>query len=201
MFEVTEEVWPVVIATEPGEGFTRGRWLARWGATTLLDHVLAEVRRWELGDGLVILGEDAETILASVDYSGFSVIIDPEWAEGTAASLRTGFDLLQRETDAAAALVINAAVPTVSRSVVDALLRAATESERPAVVPKYRYAAGEPVLLARWLWPQLVGVDRNASLANVLDAHPDWIEEVWIDQVPPVVVDSPDALARVAPRR
>lgn len=198
---MADDVRPVVVATKPGTGFPRGRWLARWGDTTLLDHVLSEVRRWGLGEGLVILGADAEAVLRAIDFSEFSVIIDPEWAEGTAASLRTGFDLLQRETDAPAALVVNAAVPLVSGMVVEALIGAATSTDRPAIVPKYRYAFGEPVLLTRWLWPQLVGVDRDASLSNALDAHQDWIEEVWIDQIPPIRVETPDDLARVAPRR
>ncbi len=198
---MADGVRPVVVATEPGRGFPDGRWLARWGGTTLLDHVLTQVRGWELGEGLLILGEGAETIVDRIDYSGFTVIIDPEWREGTASSLRTGFDLLQRESETEAALVVNAARPGVSSSVVDTLLQAAATTDRPAVVPKYRYALGEPVVLARWLWPRLVGVERTASLTNALESHREWIHEVWIDQVPPPIVDTPEALAAVAPRR
>ena len=198
---MTGDIRTVVVATEPGKGFPSCRWLLPWGGTTLLGHVLTNVRAWGLGEGLLILGEHADEVVDRVDFSGFSAIIDPEWSEGSAASLRTGFDLLQRETETTAALVVSAALPSLPTGVVNVLLAAAEDSDRPAIVPKYRYAIGEPVLLVRWLWPQLVGVERTASLANALEAHPDWIEEVWIDQLPPVRVDTPEAFSRIAPRR
>lgn len=177
------------------------RWLARWGKSTLLEHVLDQVRAWGLEDGILVLGEGAESVLDSVDHTGFAVILDPEWKEGPAASLRTAFDFLQREGDIEAALVVDASYPNLSADVTRSLVAAAETTERPAIVPKYRYAIGEPVLLRRWVWPQLVGVDRSASLGGLLETHRDWVHEVWVDRTPPPQIDSPEALASLAPRR
>lgn len=194
-------VCPVVLATAPGKGFADSRWLARWGKTTLLEHVLGQVRGWGFDDGILVLGDDAELIIDRIDLSGFAVILDPEWKEGPAASLRTAFDFLQREGETEAALVVDAAYSNRNADVARALVAAAETTERPAIVPKYRYALGEPVLLRRWVWPQLVGVDRSASLGSVLETHRDWVHEVWVDRVPPPQIDTPEALEGLAPRR
>jgi|GEM_PF-836227 len=191
----------VVLASQPGEGFAASRWTVPWGATTLLGHVLAEARTWPPASGLVVLGDNAETVLDEVDMVGFSVLVDPEWAEGEAASLRASLDYLQRDDAIEAILLVSGAMPLVPPGTVEQLLAAHDARTHPATVPKYRYAWGRPLILDRQLWPRLLGLEGGTTVEAVLATHTKWVSEVWIDHLPPSLVTRPDDIETLAPRR
>ena len=86
----------VVLANEPGSGFTGSKYLGTIGGTTLIDGVLADVSDWPVDDTVVVLGPDAEDILLAMAPADATVVIDLEWREGTAASLRVGLDVVLR---------------------------------------------------------------------------------------------------------
>ena len=69
-----------------------------------------------------------------------------------------------------------------------------------AVVPKYRYAEGPPYVVHRSLWQRLMGMEENARIESLLKAHPEWVDELWVDRLPPATIESVDDLAAVAPR-
>ncbi len=184
----------LVLAADPGEGFDATRWLAPWSGTTLLDASLASVRAWQEEPGVVILGYGAEEVLDAVDFAGFVVVIDPEWAEGESASLRVGVDYLMRDEGIDGAVVVDAAVPTVDPVVVQDLMQSHIAQDRPLTMPKYRYARGRPVIVARSLWTRLLGFEGDTGLDPVIETHPRWINEVWLDSLPPAAITTPDDL-------
>lgn len=188
----------MVVASQPGEGFTTSRWLAGVGATGMLDHVLTEARSWPAEPGLVVLGADAEEVLNAVDFTGFSVLIDPEWEEGEVASLRAGLDFLGRDPEIGAVLLVSAEMPIIPPGVVPDIIAAHQAGERPATVPKYRYAHGRPVVIGRELWPSLLGIEKGTTLEGVLATHTRWVTEVWIDHLPPTIMASPADLQKLA---
>lgn len=190
----------VVIASQPGSGFVSSRWTARWGATTLLGHVLSAARAWPVVPGLVILGADAEEVLDTVDLEGFSVLIDPDWAEGEASSLQAGIDYLQRDEAVEAVVLASGDMPLIPAGTVGALLDAGRRGSSPAVVPKYRYAHGRPLLVKRDLWPRLISLAAGTSVETVLATHGALVTEVWVDHLPPPVVTRPEDLEMLAPR-
>ncbi len=189
----------MVLAARPGDGFERTRWLEPWGRGTLLGHVLDEVRTWPVTPGVVVLGRDAEPVIDRIDFSGFSVLIDPEWREG-AAALRAGLDYLMRQPDIEAVVLADGDTPQVTEKVVSQLMDAHRESKRPVTVPKYRYTRGRPLVIDRELWPRLIGLEENSEVEAVLDTHADLVEEVWVDALPPRHVLTPDDLKQLAPR-
>ena len=188
----------MVLASQPGEGFATARWLARVGQTTLLDHVLAQARRWPSEPSLVVLGSDAEEVLDRIDFTGFAVLIDPEWQEGEAASLRAGLDFLGREPDGDAVLLASGEMPILPPGAVEEIVGAHQSAGTPATVPKYRYARGRPMVLGRELWPRLLGIEVGTTLEGVLATHAKWVTEVWIDHLPPPKITTPEDLRLLA---
>ncbi len=191
----------MVLAARPGVGFTEPPWLHRWGDTTLIEHVLGEVRSWPVDPGLVVLGAGAEEILDTVDLSGFMVVVDPEWEEGEAAPLRAGVDVLMRENDVDSFVLTSADVPALPAPVVAELVAAHARGDRPLTIAKYRYARARPIVVRRELWPRLLGLEDDAGIEAVLDTHSSWVEEVWVDHLPPRVIGSPRDLEERSPRR
>lgn len=195
------EIVTMLMASQPGEGFESSRWLAHWGRETLLGHAVAAAGDWSIPLFVVVLGSDAERILEEVDVGDAAVLVDPEWNEGEAASLRAGLDYLQRFRDVEAVLLADAAMPSVPPEVVPALVAAHRTSTRLLTVPKYRYSLGRPMVVGRELWSRLLGLEGGATPESVVATHEQWVNEVWFDHLSPAQVLTPDDLSDLAPRR
>jgi molybdenum cofactor cytidylyltransferase len=181
----------LVLAAGSSQRMARPKQLLDWGGRPLLEHVLSAVASWPVAVVVVVLGAYAEEILDRVDFGSALVVINPGWEEGLAASLRVGLDLLTRDARYDAAFVTLADQPQIPSEVPGALLAGAEESGRPAVVPVYRYQRGNPVLVARSLWPQLMSLQGDAGAGSLLRAHPAWVHEVRFDHAAPADIDTP----------
>ena len=164
--------------------------LLDWGGRPLLERVVAAVHAWPVSPVVVVLGAHADDILERVDMGGALVVVNPEWEEGIASSLRVGFDLLAREVTADWAFVALGDQPRIPPDVPPALLAAAEGNVREAIVPVYRYQRGNPVLVGRPLWPRMMSLQGDAGAGASLRAHPAWVLEVRFDHAAPGDVDS-----------
>jgi len=165
--------------------------LLDWQGRPLLEGVVGAVARWPVAGVVVVLGAHAEEILDRVDFGGATVVLNPEWEEGLAASLRVGLDLLSRHPRYEATFVALGDQPEIPAEVPSALLGAAEETGRPAVVPRYRYQRGNPALVARRLWARLMSLEGDAGAGSLWRAHPAWVHEVRFDHPAPVDIDTP----------
>ncbi len=178
----------VLPAEEPGIS------LLQWKGGPLLGAVLAEISEWPVEPLVVILGPEAEQILERVEFGRAAVVIDTDWEDGPASSLRVGLDVLMRwPNEVEAAVIAHGNVPAVPKEVVERLLERRLGSEMPAVVPKYRYATGSPVLVDRRIWPRLMSMQGGQGAEQLLRAHPEWVEEVWIDEAAPRPIEESDS--------
>lgn len=171
----------VVLANEPGSGFTGSKYLTDIGGVTLIDRVLADVATWPIDGTVVVVGPDAEDIVAAMAPTTATVVIDLEWDEGSAASLRVGLDVVERGPAVDYVLIAMADQPGVRAADVAALIEAADGAS--AVVPKFRYRRDFPVVLGRGVWERLLGSEGDIDLHDVLDSHPDGVEEVWFEHL------------------
>lgn len=175
--------------------------LLPWGDTTLLGHVLETVRALPFDEMFVVIGANGDEILDTVDLGGAIVIENPEWEEGMASSLRVGLDAVLRLSRADAVIIFLGDQPDVSEEVVNGLLEARRSTKRQAIVPKYRYMWGNPVVVERALWPRLMSLEGDEGAKRLLQAHPEWVHEVWFEQRPPRDIDTRADFDELRPRQ
>lgn len=191
----------LVLAAGGSSRLGRPKQLEQWGSTTLLAHVLDDVRRFPVDEIWVVLGAGLDAVMAGVDLTDFGVIENPEWEEGLASSLRVGLDALTRLTKVEAAFIVLGDQPDIPEEVPEKLIEAWKTTRHLAVVPKYRYTAGNPVLVSRDLWPRLMSLSGDEGARRLLQAHPEWVEEVWIESLPPRDIDTQRDVDDLRPRR
>lgn len=191
----------LVLAAGGSSRLGRPKQLERWGATTLLGHVVGQVKEYPVDEVWVVLGADAEEILATVDLDGCGVVENPEWEEGMASSLRVGLDALIQLSRAEAALIVIGDQPNIDPRVVADVVETFDRTSAPVVIPKYRYTWGNPVMVGRPLWPRLMSLEGDEGAQRLFKAHPEWVEEVWTDQLPPRDVDTESDLSELRPRQ
>ena len=174
--------------------------LADWGGRPLLQHVVEDVASWPVDLVVVVLGNDAEEILERVDFGAATIAINPEWEEGMASSLRVGLDVLMNDSTMERAIIALGDQPRVSLDIVATLLESHRRSRAMATVPKYRYTWGNPVVIAKALWPRVMSLTGDVGARKLLQAHPEWVDEVWFEELPPRDVDTVADLEELRPR-
>jgi molybdenum cofactor cytidylyltransferase len=192
----------LILAAGGSRRLGRPKQLEPWGkGATLLGTVMENTRQFGLDELWVVVGAEAEQVMELVDLSDCGLVENPEWEEGLASSLRVGLDALTRMSKADAALIIMGDQPGVDPEVVAALVVRKKRSKMPAIVPKYRYAWGNPVLVDRSLWPRIISLSGDVGAKRLLQAHPEWVEEVWVESLPPRDVDTVSDVEELRPRR
>jgi molybdenum cofactor cytidylyltransferase len=174
--------------------------LLPWGEGPLLQHVVGQIRSFGLEEIWVVIGHETDAILEQVDFGGASVVVNDEYTEGIASSMRVGLDTLTRESRADKVLIAMGDQPELRPDVVAELLQIAKREKRPAIVPKYRYTWANPVIIDRSLWARLMSLEGDAGAQRLLQAHPEWVREVWFEHLPPRDVDTEQDVGELQPR-
>lgn len=182
----------VVLAGGASRRLGHPKQLIAYRGRPLLEHVVHSVLSWPVDRVVVVLGSGAEEILDAVDFGDAIVSINDDWEEGIASSLRVGLDVLARDPHSDLAFIVLGDQPGIPGDVPERLLAAAEFSQRKAIVPLYRYERSNPVLFRRQLWERLMTLEGDQGAAELLKAHPDWVEEVRVDHLPPRDIDTAD---------
>lgn len=190
----------LILAAGSSRRLGRPKQLIDWGGRPLLDVIVQNVQTWEVDEVWVVLGSEAESILAHCDLDGVGVVINDGYEEGLASSLRVGLDAIARNSRADRALIVMGDQPFIDASIIPKLKQAAKSSRALAVLPKYRYSRSNPALISRELWPRLMSLEGDEGAQKLLEAHPEWVEEVWLEALPPRDVDTQADVDELQPR-
>lgn len=191
----------LILAAGPSSRLGRPKQVEPWGDTTLLGRVVKEMAETPVDEVWVVLGANMDAVLEAVDLSDFGLVENPEWSEGIASSLRVGLDAINRMSKSEWALLVMGDQPGVGPEVVTALIEHSRRTRSTVIIPKYRYATGTPVLVARSLWPRLMSMEGDGDPEQLFAAHPEWIDEVWFEDLAPRDVNTELDVQELRPRR
>jgi FkbM family methyltransferase len=172
-------VTAVVLAAGAGSRFGGGKLLASLEGRPVLQHVLDALANAALRDVVVVLGDDADAVEATVEWRAERRVRNPDPARGLSSSVRVGLEALDADGDAA--LIVLGDQPRVSPEAIGAVLDAGPDGDRPIVVPTYEGDAGRnPVLLERVAFGLVSEAVGDRGLGPVIAAHPELVREVRV---------------------
>lgn len=163
----TQAFEAVVLAAGLGARFGGGKLLAPWRGGVLLDAALASALAGPVRSVTVVTGADAAAVaLAARAFDGRIHIVNAaDYAQGMGASLRAGIASLP--ADAAGAFVFLGDMPRVPPAVLRPMAQA-VEAGAPAAAPMFQGRRGNPVLLGRALFPDLLKLSGDEGARQVL---------------------------------
>ncbi|MCC6791671.1 MAG: nucleotidyltransferase family protein, partial [Thermomicrobiales bacterium] len=170
--------------------------LVRINETPILQLTLDVIRQTSLQPRLLVLGYRASEIEQCVGTAGFQVVSNPDFALGQSSSVRKAVEALSDDVDAA--VFVLGDQPGIRASVVERLVAAFTESSAPIIQPRYAEGRGNPILIGRALFAELLGLRGDTGARPVIALHTDKIHLVDAADVSrPDDIDTWDDLERV----
>lgn len=162
--------------------------LLPWGQRTVIEQVVATLLTAGLDDVMVITGHRREAIEATLAGYPVRCVANPAYASGEMlSSIQVGLAALPAQCSGA--LLALADQPQMLAPVVGQVLAAFRDGgAQEIVIPSYRMRRGHPILLPRWLWPDVLALPAGATLRAVLARHDRAIRYVVVD-TPAVLAD------------
>jgi molybdenum cofactor cytidylyltransferase len=183
----------VVLAAGASRRMGRPKQLLPLAGRPLLQHVLDAAAASGLGEIVVVLGHQAETIGRALTLPPRArTVVNAAHAAGQATSLACGLAALGPEVAAAAVLLGDQ--PAVDAALIDAVLAAFRAGRDTAVRPVWRDAEGaahpgHPVVLARRSWAEAAALDGDRGARELFRRHPEWVRALPMAGAPPGDID------------
>ena len=170
----------IILAAGRSSRMGRVKQLLPWQGSTILGEVLRQARLSCLDSLTVVLGHEAERIIRAVDLKGEQRVINPDVDQGHSSSLQAGLASLPDTVQAAVFLLGDQ--PLVSAAVIDKLVRAYHKLKAPLFIPVYQGRRGNPVLIDRKLFPELMRLQGDTGARVLFQAYADSIHEVLVSE-------------------
>lgn len=138
---------------------------------------------------MIVLGHRSDEVAAAIRTSGATrIVLNPDYRQGQATSLRVGLEAMAE--DSQAAVVILGDQPAVDTGKVEAVVSSYLESASPVVQATYGGRPGHPVLFDRSTWSNLLAIDGDRGARDLLKMHPEWIRTVELGGQVPADLDT-----------
>lgn len=173
-------VTAVVLAAGESQRMGVPKLLLPWGETTVLGQTLAHVRQSKVDDCILVSGHQAQEVAAIAAICQVDVVYNPAYAEGEMlSSLQVG--LCHLPPDTAAILVVLGDQPLVGPAIMNSLLAAYEAGQGHLIAPTYRGVRGNPVLIGRPYFAELLALPHGDAPRTLLRRHQDELHLVPVD--------------------
>ena len=169
----------VVLAAGMSSRMGKPKQLLKLGERTVLDQTLENLRSARLGEIILVLGFMAEEIARQVALDGVRVVVNQQYGEGMGSSLRTGLAALS--SDVQAAFVVLGDQPLVRPATLHRMIARYVESGAQIAIPTYLGFRGNPVLLDRSVFAEVMTLTGDIGCRAIFGNHTAGIVKVQVE--------------------
>lgn len=185
----------IVLAAGASTRFGSPKQLARFQGQTLLQRVLANANEITATTITVVLGAHAADIVGVLPPGRATVLVNREWQEGIASSLRAAVRALPGACNAV--LVLLADQPLVSATALNRLVSTWRRYPRRIVASQYEGIAGVPAIFPRWCFSELCALRGDQGARALIMRHTDHVTGIALPEAA-VDIDQPEDLLSLA---
>lgn len=171
----------VILAAGVSSRMGEAKQLLRLGGQTVLDQVLQNVRDSRVDEIILVLGHAAETIKESIAFTNVTIVVNQDYRQGMGTSLRAGLSTLS--AGIAAALIVLGDQPFVRSQTLNLLLDQYWQTKAQIVIPMYQGFRGNPVLLDRSVFPEVMALGGDIGCRAIFGNHLEGIVKLPVEDV------------------
>jgi molybdenum cofactor cytidylyltransferase len=165
--------------------------------STLLGWVVNQAERATgLDEVVVVLGRAADEIREKVDFGNAKVVENPVFGEGCASSYRAGIGAIDPRSDAI--MILLGDRPGIDPETINRVADEWRRGDGQIALASYQGRNGHPMLFARPLFDQLVGLHGDKAAWKLVDANPDLVRTVPFDLPFPEDINTIEDFQRAA---
>ena len=169
----------IILAGGASSRLGRPKQLLMYHDKTLLQHAVQAALASKAQPVAVVLGAGAETVRNEINGSDVHIVLNAEWKEGMASSIRCGIKALGEISPAAeGAILMVCDQPFVTASLLNDLIAAYQKTARPVVACSYEVTFGPPVFFHRSLFEELLQLKGDMGARGVVRQHADAVEVI-----------------------
>lgn len=175
----TNNIGIVVLAAGASIRLGKPKQLLQFNEKSLLGHVADAAVNSNANNVIVVLGANADMIAKEIDKIKFHVIVNAEWEEGMASSVRIGLKTLQKLSPSVDAVIFMVCdQPFVTSSVLNDLINTQNATGKAIVTCNYGETIGPPALFHKSLFPELMQLRGDAGARKIIQQHGDDVATV-----------------------
>jgi molybdenum cofactor cytidylyltransferase len=141
---------------------------------TLLEHSIRAALESMAGQVILVLGAGAAAIQPGIEDKRLSVVINEQWQEGIASSIRCGLQYLcTKEPAVESALFMVCDQPYINAALLNKLVTLQRQKGHAIVASEYAAATGIPAIFDKKLFPALLQLKGDAGAKKLIRQQDD----------------------------
>lgn len=162
----------VILAAGASTRLGKPKQLLQYHGKTLLDHSVNEAINAKADAVVVILGKNADLLQNKIDNQKVNVVINKDWEEGMAASVRLGLaTLLKIKPYIDAVIFMVCDQPHISSLVLNELITTQQKTTKQIVTCNYGGSIGPPALFHKKYFRELAKVKGDIGARNIIQQN------------------------------
>ncbi|QMU29606.1 nucleotidyltransferase family protein [Adhaeribacter radiodurans] len=146
---------------------------------TLMQHAVQVAQQSGSSPIVVVLGAQADSLRAQLNFPEMYIVENKEWKEGMSASIRHGLAALLK----VAPLVENVIImlcdqPFVSGELLQELIKHKETSSQKIIACSYQDTVGTPVLFDKQYFQELLALHGNNGAKKLLYQYPEFVATI-----------------------
>ena len=169
----------VLLAAGKSSRLGQPKQLLSYGDDSLLKHSLRIANTSVAHPVIIVLGAHADNIKRDIGEADSSLVVNENWEEGMASSIRCGLKALNSiDPNAEGVIIMACDQPYVTADLLNNLVSVHQQTQKIIVTCSYENTYGPPSFFHRSLFPELMQLTGDVGARSLVQRHPDEVEMI-----------------------
>lgn len=180
---IHENMGAVILAAGSSSRLGRPKQLVNFKGKPLLQHTIDCIDDFEFNPSLLVLGANRDEILANTNTQSNTVVINDDWSEGIASSIRKGLKKsLELNPSMKQILYLLSDQPYVSSDIIQRLIDSHFTGSHTITACTYNNNIGVPAIFDESLFPKLMTLKGDTGAKKIMMQHRRDVQIISFDE-------------------
>lgn len=175
----TKNIGAVILAAGSSSRLGEPKQLVPFKDEPLLQKVINQCAPLDFGSRVLVVGANAETIREGINSGPFETVVNKNWSEGIASSIRQGVaSSLELNPKTEHLLFLLSDQPFVTTELLGKLLEMHKAGSKEITASFYKGDVGAPAVFSETMFPRLMKLSGDQGAKKIMKHYPDKVNSV-----------------------